>query len=231
MAKKTRVLTKNELIMKVMDMSEQTFSLKEYKDFIKKSYSINVVENGETYVEGYRSIFKIEDCFTAIDFCDSVLLKFAGDLASLNVKDLSRYKWIVEHSEKICNAMMNNFDRNLNNEKFMSYVREYKVAKIASDNIKKLSKMKNDIHLMNKLNKSKDYKLSGLTYSDCEQMLADQKAVLAEHPYTTQVKFAGIYHQGVCDNKNRLEKYVLNLNSVKIQVREVENSKKNTKTK
>lgn len=231
MAKKSIVLTKKELVMQVMDMEEQNFSIKEYKDFIKKVYDVKVVENGETFVEGYRSIFKIEECFRAVDYCDSVLLKFVGQLDSFGTKDLNRYKWIVEHSEKICNAMMHNFDNNLKNEEFMSQVREYKVAKIATDNVKKLSKLKIDIRIMNKLHKSKNYKMEGMSYSDCEQMLADQKAVLAEHPYTPQAKFAGLYHDGVCYNKNKLEKYVRNLDSVKNTIRDVENNKKDTKTK
>lgn len=218
-------LRSTEILMQTMDFAKQNFSIKEYKTFIEKAYSIKVNEQDDICVEGYRSILNNSLCFRVVDFCDSVLLKFVGDLESFDNKELMQYKWILAHSEKICDTMMKNYNDNLNNEKFVKCAREYEVTKTASDKVEELTKLKANMHFMKLLNKDENFKLEGLTYSECEQQLAEQKTVLAEHPYTTQSVFAGMYHKSVCDNKNRLENYTRNICSVKNHIKDIEKSR------
>lgn len=228
MAKKTKVFTQNEIIMQIGDFSRQHFSISEYYDFIKKYCNVDVVESGETLVKGYKNIVNIEKCFSVVDFCDGVLLKFVADLKLLDQKDIEKYKKIVTHSGKICNAMMKNYYDNLNNAVFVSQVRECSIAKSASANIESLTNLKNNLRAMNALNRidAKEYKSA---LSDCNKKLLNEKATLEKHPYTPTVKFAGIYYNGLCSNKNKLEGYVKNLNNVKRQVKEVEKGGKETK--
>lgn len=224
-------LRDTETLMQTMDFSKQNFSIKEYKEFIEKTYNVKVAEQDDICVDGYRNILNSTLCFRVVDFCDSVLLKFAGDVESFNPKELMQYKWILEHSEKICNTMMKNYDDNLNNEKFAMQAHEFRVTKTASDNVEKLTKLKTDIRIMKFINKDENIKFGGLTYSECEQQLAEQKEVLAKHPYTTQSVFAGMYHKSVCDNKKRLENYTRNICSVKNHVRDIEKSRTDARAK